>query len=373
MKKILFIDTGLEFGGGTKSFLYLLDALIAKNDYEILTYFENDYLVNEKKISQILNEHGAQYLQFHPARRMGKFKKELFRMFSKELVHKKMYTEHLNFARELLRSANPDLIHLNNHFSTNLAYNAAANELGIKVIQHCRKNATIENFKLKILKELKFKTICVSQSTYEFYKSQICIDKNVIYNPIEMSGDFCDNRDPDIINIVMPANFLSLKGHDLVFEAMIEIKRSDIRLILAGSGVFEGKVLSNFELLKKRGIAKHIGFVENMSEIYEKSDFVLGFSSDEGLPRVVIEGLAKGCGIIFSDIKVAREIYEMSSLKDIFYIVDRNKMSLKECLENIKKPKNKQADHSIIKKFSLENYIKSVDFIYKSIFNTKTY
>lgn len=298
---------------------------------------------------------------------MGKLKKELLRIFSKELVYKKMYTENLRFARELLRFANPDLLHLNNHFSTNIAYNVAANELGINVIQHCRKNAKIENFKLNILKDLKFKTICVSQSTYEFYKSQICIDKNVIYNPIEIHGNLCDNRDDNIINIVMPANFLSLKGHDLVFEAMIEMKRKDIILTLAGNGVFEGKVLSNFEILKKRGVVKHIGFVENMNEVYEKSDFVLGFSTDEGLPRVVIEGLAKGCGIIFSDIKVAREIYEISSLKDIFYIVNRNKMSLKECLENIKKPNIKKPDYSIIKQFSLENYIQSIDLLYKSL------
>lgn len=35
MKKILFIDTGLEYGGGTKSFLYLLGAvdIFLKSNY----------------------------------------------------------------------------------------------------------------------------------------------------------------------------------------------------------------------------------------------------------------------------------------------------------------------------------------------------
>lgn len=39
----------------------------------------------------------------------------------------------------------------------------------------------------------------------------------------------------------MPANFLKLKGHDLVFDAMLNLNRDDLKLYIAGSGSFEKK------------------------------------------------------------------------------------------------------------------------------------
>lgn len=71
-------------------------------------------------------------------------------------------------------------------------------------------------------------------------------------------------------------------------------------------------------MLIKSGKAQYLGFVQQMGEIYKNCDYVLGFSSDEGLPRVIIEGLSCGLGIIYSNIPVIREIYNISSKKKIF-------------------------------------------------------
>ena len=56
MKNILFIDTGYEYGGGTKSFLYLLEGLMKyPNEYNFYVFFEHDYLINnDKTINQYL-------------------------------------------------------------------------------------------------------------------------------------------------------------------------------------------------------------------------------------------------------------------------------------------------------------------------------
>lgn len=376
MKKILFVDTGCEFGGGTKSFLYLLQGLLAQKKYEIYVFFENDYETDGKQISQIINEMGAKFVKFKPKKQICKFKKELLRAVSKQLLAKQIYENDYKFALEILSFIKPDVVHLNNHFSTNLAYNAAANALNIAVIQHLRKNSAVEKFKLEILNRLKFTPICVSNATYDFYSAQVKMPKNVVYNPVitaQNSGANATSElnlsgfDESAINIIMPANFLSLKGHELVFDALLGLKRADVRVYFAGGGELVREMRAKFDELLRTGRAVYLGFVRRMDEIYAKFDYVLGFSSDEGLPRVAIEALSRGLGVIYSDIAVIREIYNISSKKQDFIIAQRNSVALLGCLENLKKPNDKTPDNAVIEAFSLENYLFGIGKIYDEI------
>lgn len=59
-----------------------------------------------------------------------------------------------------------------------------------------------------------------------------------------------------------------------------------------------------------------------------------------------------------------REIYNISSKKEDFFIVHRNPMSLLKCLENLTKPRSKAPDNAVIDTFSLENYLRGIDKIY---------
>jgi len=147
LKKILFVDTGHEYGGGTKSFIYLLEGLEKYKKYQFSVFFENDYKVGEQNISEIINNLGVKFIKFIPKRQPTKIIKELLRIFNKETLAKYLYQKDYKYAIAMLSNEKPDIIHLNNHFSTNLAYIEAANVLGIKVIQHLRKNSLIEPFK----------------------------------------------------------------------------------------------------------------------------------------------------------------------------------------------------------------------------------
>ena len=371
MKKILFLDTGHEYGGGTKSFLYLLEGLEKYKKYQFSVFFENDYKVGEQNISEVINKLGVKFIKFRPKKQPAKITKELFRIFGKETLAKYLYKKDYKYAIAMLSNEKPDIIHLNNHFSTNLAYIEAANVLGINVIQHLRKNSPIEPFKLKILKKQKFIPICVSNSTYEFYSRQIVMQKNIVYNPIivdnEISAADNTNFDPKKINIIMPANFLTLKGHELVFDSLDLLKRDDIKVYFAGTGELTPSTKEKFDTLIKSDKAQYLGFVQQIGEIYKKCDYVLGFSSDEGLPRVVIEGLSSGLGVIYSNIPVIREIYNISSKKEDFFIVQRESKALLTCLENLTKPRSKVPDKAVIDTFSLENYLRSIDAIYNDL------
>jgi len=376
LKKILFVDTGREYGGGTKSFLYLLRGLAAQQKYELCAFFETDYEAGGRKISQIIEEIGAKFIKFEPKKQPSKLKKELLRTLGGQILARYLYKKDYDYALCLLRQVRPDVVHLNNHFSTNLAYIAAANSLNIAVVQHLRKNSAVEPFKLEILKRLKFTPVCVSNATYEFYAVQIKMPKNVVYNPVKApvlgrekpeASENLSSSQTKKINIVMPANFLTLKGHELVFDALAGLKRSDIKVYFAGGGELKAGAKAKFDALIKSGKAEYLGFVSKMDEIYAACDYVLGFSSDEGLPRVVIEALGCGLGVVYSDIAVIREIYEISSKKQDFFIVQRSSDALLACFESLRKPASKSPDDAVIKAFSIENYLRGIDGIYSEL------
>ena len=219
--------------------------------------------------------------------------------------------------------------------------------------------------------------------------------KNAVYNPVEApvlkreksetgknlsslqanlkdSGDgksaaLKAKFDAEKINIVMPANFLTLKGHEFVFDALAGLKGSDIKVYFAGAGELKAGAKAKFDALIKSGKAEYLGFVSKMDEIYAACDYVLGFSSDEGLPRVVIEALGCGLGVVYSDIAVIREIYEISSKKQDFFIVQRSSDALLACFESLRKPALKSPDDAVIKAFSIENYLRGIDRIYSEL------
>ena len=357
MKKILFVDTGREYGGGTKSFLYLLRGLAAQQKYDLCAFFETDYEAGGRKISQIIEEDGAKFIKFEPKKQPSKLKKELLRALGGQILAKYLYKKDYDYALCLLRQVCPDILHLNNHFSTNLPYIAAANALNIAVVQHLRKNSAVEPFKLEILKR---------------EKSETGENLSHLQTNLKNSGDDKNAAlkvkfDAEKINIVMPANFLTLKGHELVFDALAGLKRSDIKVYFAGGGELKAGAKAKFDALIKLGKAEYLGFVSKMDEIYAACDYVLGFSSDEGLPRVVIEALGCGLGVVYSDIAVIREIYEISSKKQDFFIVQRSSDALLACLESLRKPGSKSPDDAVIKAFSIENYLRGIDRIYSEL------
>lgn len=363
MKNILFIDTGFEYGGGTKSFLYLLKH-IDKTKYNIYVYFENDYTYNNKNISKIIETLGCKFIKTDIKKKsIRKIKKEFIRIFSKDILQKQEYKLKLIFSLEFLTKISNlkiDLIHLNNHFGTNLEYIKAANQLGIPVIQHLRKNSELKKWQINILKNCIFNTISVSKATYNFYYKYLKIDENIIFNPFPIDIKPYTKNDNEI-KILFPANYLENKGHKLVFKAFNNIN-TNITLYIAGIGTFDKYTK---QLLQKNERIIELGFI-NLNKYYKDVDYVISFSENEGLPRVVIEGLLYGCGIISSNYEVSKEIYQTSEQRN-FYIIERNSEKLEKLLKSLPIIKRKIPDLKIKKLMSIENYIHSIENLYKSL------
>lgn len=370
MKNILFIDNGLEFGGGTRSLLYLIENLSKNKEYNIYVFFEFNYLISENTtINDYLRSLNINVIENNFNKlKVSKLKKEIFRFFSKDFLYKKQFFLNLDFVKEVLTCMKIDLIHLNNHFGSNLEYIYMANKLNIPVIQHLRKNSLLNKFQIKLLNNLKFYTISVSESTYNFYNNQINIDKCIIYNPFEFRDTSEINREisNDII-MFMPANYLENKGHSFVFRALDKVNRKDLKLFIAGSGQFEKDTEELKNKLLKENKLVELGFLKDLSSYYSKSDYIISFSENEGLPRVVLEGLSYGCSIITSNYSVSYEIKELLNDKSKYFILERDVKKLLEKLNDLNKPINYDVDPSISKTFSLNNYITSVENLYKEI------
>lgn len=81
------------------------------------------------------------------------------------------------------------------------------------------------------------------------------------------------------------------------------------------------KTKDKLDILVKNGLVVNLGFVENMDEIYPKFDYILSFSENEGFPRVVIEALSYGLGVIFSNINVINEKFTISLQRKMIFIL----------------------------------------------------
>jgi glycosyltransferase involved in cell wall biosynthesis len=96
---------------------------------------------------------------------------------------------------------------------------------------------------------------------------------------------------------------LEYKGHDLVLEAMSNLKKKgiDFNYIIAGKG--DSKRLNDLAI--KLGVRNNVVFLGliDHSEIeifFEKIDIYVQPSRVEGLPRAVVEAMSFGCACIGS-------------------------------------------------------------------------
>jgi glycosyltransferase involved in cell wall biosynthesis len=97
-------------------------------------------------------------------------------------------------------------------------------------------------------------------------------------------------------------NLVVNKGHDLVIDAMVLLKRShpDIRLIIVGSGAEQARLMAH---VRAQGVAQHVTFAgavpnEELAGWYSVADALVLASSREGWPNVLLEAMACGTPVV---------------------------------------------------------------------------
>jgi glycosyltransferase involved in cell wall biosynthesis len=112
--------------------------------------------------------------------------------------------------------------------------------------------------------------------------------------------------------VLLPARMLFDKGIREFVEAvrLIKPRVSGWRFLLAGAGDYQNPTAIPDEQLKawqSEGLVEWLGHVEHIAPYFAEASIVCLPSYREGMPKVLLEAAAAGCGVITTDTVGCRE------------------------------------------------------------------
>ncbi|MEW5942646.1 MAG: glycosyltransferase [Pseudomonadota bacterium] len=332
--KILLLDTGREWGGGTNSMFELLKR-IDRSRFAVTALFYHNYRKGEDSdLQRELQKIGVE-LRLQPQPRQplwAKLAKELIRAmlaWNRGLRNRTLFKLELAWrirpnARHIarvLREGGYDLLYLNNQPSSNLEGLLAAEATGIPVLQHARKVAALNPDERHLANRWLRRMICVSEGVRAAFVGQgIAADKCVVVcNGIDISAkprlaaQEIRRRHgiaPDEIVVGTAGSLIKLKHVDQLIEAMavLAAAKAPVKCLIVGDGPRKSKLQA---LAKTRGVADRCiftGFQPDAFSYINAMDVFTLCSSQEGLPRVILEAMLLGKPVVASNVTGSSEL-----------------------------------------------------------------
>lgn len=400
-KKIIVLDTGKEWGGGTNSLLELLKR-IDKNKYCFTALFYNNYKRgNESDIKTEIEKLGIDsiFLEQQGQLSLSKILKELVRtlfFFSRRLKkHFVLLIDYKfrikpNAARiaAILKNKNIDLLYMNNQPSSNLEGIMAAKTADIPCIQHSRIGAELNRVEVNTANNWLTKMISVSQGVQEmFVKQGVDAGKcTVVYNGIDpnvkpavMSSQIRRQwgiRDGEMVIGTVGSLVRRKRIGDLI-EAVAEIDErvkgqgASVKGMIVGDGP-EREGLQK-EVFKKGLQDKVIftGFQSDAISYINAMDIFVLSSEREGLPRVILEAMLMSKPVVACDISGPSEL--VVNGESGFLIPVKNPHTLANALfkliasVDMRNRMGEKGKMRALEKFSMESYVSGVSKIFKEV------
>ena len=392
--RILLLDTGNEWGGGTNSMFELLKR-IDRNRFDITALFYTNYRKGEA--SDLQTELAAINipLKILPTQKQplwAKFLKEVARAilcFSSTLRKKAIH--HIEMAwriqpraeqiAEIIRQDNFGLLYLNNQPSSNLEGYLAAAMTATPTVQHCRIAVTLAPQETKIVNRVACKIICVSRGVMD------CLTKHgvrpdlccVVYNAINGKQAL---PEPAVLpataqNKLVVGSIGSLikrKANSHLLQAIALLKKTGthpLHVVLVGEGPDRAELT---RLVKELGLQDDVtftGFQNNPMNWMAAMDIVVLASANEGLPRVILEAMLLAKPVVASDIVGSNELVANSQSGFLYPYGDLEKltMSLKKLIEEdtLRNQFGKAGKQIVLEKFAIENYVANVQSVIEEI------
>lgn len=397
-KKILILDTGKEWGGGTNSLLELLKR-VDKNRYGFTLLFYNNYKKGaDSDIKTEIEKLGVEFLILEQRKQpvMVKTAKELSRLiffFSKRL--KKYFIFLIDYPfrikqnakkiSELLRSLRIDLFYMNNQPSSNLEGIIASKMTGVPALQHSRIETALNSFEIKAVNLWLKKMICVSEGVKNSFIRQ-GIDKSkcaVVYNGIDAEivpeASRQDIRktwgisDKDILIGTVGSLIKRKRIMDLIEATAIVAKRSEhpIKCMIIGKGPEKENLMTK---IKERNLDSRIIFTDFQSDaisyINALDIFVLT-SKSEGLPRVILEAMLMERPVVALNVTGPSELV-IDGETGFLVPVGQTEAIASAILRLIENPAlreqmGEKAKERIIRNFPVEKYVNDVENVFAEV------
>lgn len=212
-------------------------------------------------------------------------------------------------------------------------------------------------------------------------KMGIQADKiKTVYNGIEFSQNKAKsvNRyelglDEKDFVVTMVARLHPVKGHELVFHAIKDIKLSNVKLLLVGDGPIKEELLKMVKNLDIEEQVRFLGFRDDVDALYAASDVGLLASYSESFPLALLEAANQRIPLITTDVGGVRELVSMDETGWIVPVNDSK--ALEEAIKSayalwqkgILTNVGEKLYHHASNHFSLEHLYREVRETYKKI------
>lgn len=334
-RRILLLDTGKEWGGGTNSMIELLKR-INRQRFDITALFYRDYRKGSgSTLSAELAAIGIPLRLLPPATPpwWEKLAKELVRGFC--FWHRKL-TKRLIFAIERRTRIEPmarriadevrhggfDLLYMNNQPGSNVEGYLAAAATGIPVVQHCRIEPMLTPAVVALVNQHAAKIICVSDGVRDTLidagvEARHCVTVHngidcaqALPNPEGVRAAWGFPAEAVIVGTV--GQLIARKRVADLIQAVARLRdvhpARDLRIVVVGEGR-EAEPLAH--LAASLGITDRVlltGFDPQPLRLVAAMDAFALCSASEGLPRVILEAMLLGKPVVASNIVGSREL-----------------------------------------------------------------
>lgn len=391
-KRVLILDTGKEWGGGTNSLIELLKR-IDKTKYRFKALFYDNYKRGDKSdIKSEIERLGVDFilLERHKQMAAAKILKEAGRaifFFNRKLRKSYLFWIDYNYRIkydserifDILKKFNDvDLLYMNNQPSSNLEGIIAANCADIPAIQHSRIVAQLNRFEANMVNKWVEKVICVSHGVkdnlvHQGVNNEKCI---VVYNGIDPlirpASPIAEIRkklgigEGEIL-IGTVGSLLKRKRIDQIIRMVSELVEkncTNFKCVIVGDGPEREKLKS--EVLRYRVSDKVVftGFQTDPISYINAMDIFIMTSETEGLPRVILEAMLMAKPVVAYDVICISELVE--SGRTGFLVTDSDMSMLAEKVshligsDKLRKEMGDKGREKVIKNFSMDSYVNGV-------------
>ena len=386
-KRILLLDTGNEWGGGTNSMFELLKRIDRKR-FAMTCCFYKDYRKGKdgRLLSEELADIGIPLIVLPSIKQplWAKLAKEIGRgLFSWSPRLKKQIVLGVDVQwrikprvvtlRQLLGKNEYDLLYMNNQPASNLEGYLAGEMAGLPVVQHCRIEPTLHTSEAAVVNRVAKRIICVSQGVADVLAAQRVAENRlrVVYNAI-------DSRPPLPKPVALPASAGNLvigtvgqlttrKGVHHLLQAVATLKDEGFALscLILGEGPQRAELESTARRLGINGQVSFLGFQAQPLAWVQAMDVCVLCSSKEGLPRVVLEAMLASKPVIGSDVTGTREliVHDETGLLYGYGDVPALTAALRRLLGDalLRREMGEAGLRRVVERFSIDTYVAGVE------------
>lgn len=396
--KILLLDSGKEWGGGTNSMLELLKR-IDREKFEISCCFYNDYSRdNGETISQILNSLNIPVFFIPQVKQpaWAKITKEVLRtlfFFSSHLRQKAIYSvdkvwrinPNIRKIHSLLELGQFDILYMNNQPSSNVEGYYSTAGLPTAIVQHCRIEPVLNRDVVRIVNKFCHSIISVSQGVQEQLlkrgvRSELCF---TVFNGIDINQPLPDGANirkelgatDETFIFGSIGSLINRKAHHFTLLALDKFNRAfpeaKWMMVFVGEGPNLRRLIQQAASLNMMDKVVFTGFQSNALEYLSAFDaFILG-SKSEGLPRVVLESMLLETPVIGSNVTGTAELVKNAETGMLFEYGDVemlfNHMKTLYINEHLRNEIAQQANANVRDKFAIEKYVSGVETVLSSV------